>query len=237
MLSIVSAAVLAVVSTLATGAAGSALKWMIGDPPLKVHATETRLISPYGLGGELGAKYHAISESQGACHVDRPERNIGRCFVKDDVLVPCWFPSFLEGGRGEAACPSAPWGHDVRIVHYPQREEGWIDTGDRNADQTEGASDEDPSRKVAYPEGIEIQDPRDRSKFMRCSVIYGAGVWFTSLRANYMCHDSNDSRTDYETSVGYLFGKPEKRNGSPWLILFSMDGSELSKAPVKTVWY
>ncbi|SOD76265.1 hypothetical protein SAMN06272781_4091 [Streptomyces sp. 1222.2] len=101
----------------------------------------------------------------------------------------------------------------------------------------EGASDEDPLRKVTYPEGIEIQDPRDRSKFMRCSVIYGAGVWFTSLRANYLCHDSDDSRTDFATNVGYLFGKPEKRKGSPWLIFFSMDGSELSKAAIKTVWY
>lgn len=222
---VTSTALATIVTVFATGfstAIASRVGRVFADPPVpQVKSTDVRYV---GMFDEVG---HPVS----GFTVDPRTRDHGDCWedsiVSSDpgayrcidaanstyLLDPCWEVRREAGDY--VGCLDNPWSRKIIMVRLSSDIK--VGAGGRGAN--------------SEPWGLEVQDPRDLRKFLRCTYQGGVNLPIGGWATPWKC---TDSKGRY---VGWIVGELNKAQSGPWQVFFAANGSDqIVRASVKTAW-
>ncbi|WP_415938210.1 hypothetical protein [Streptomyces sp. 039-1] len=209
LISLTSAVVMTISTTLATGGVEGLIGWLTGEDGAKIIKTSLVYTRPFDFNGKVIPPFRAKVHDGASCTpMPSMDASIYRCFNSDGVWPHCWVD------YKTAFCLSAPWESEVGVMSLKEQPD--VDPEISRADE---------------PWAMEIEEPGSARKMLKCTAIYGGGYWVAGQRANWAC--VNDKGVDR----GYALGDPKRATSAPWQIYFVPDGkTETVQVQIKTVW-
>ncbi|WP_406435902.1 hypothetical protein OHB00_17855 [Streptomyces sp. NBC_00631] len=123
---------------------------------------------------------------------------------------PCWE---VRPARNIVGCIEDPWSRKIILVRL-------------SSDPSYGHM---PS--AVDPWGLEVQDPSDPWKFLRCTFRGGANTPIGGQATPWECKDKEGHH------AGWIIGKVDEKESGPWWVYLATDGSDaIVRAPVRTAW-
>lgn len=186
------------------------------SPPTEVH-----LVRLFEADGTLLSPYKENKRSSGECLSNFSEASSDpeatRCFAEHWVLDPCW----LDATEDKAGCLSSPWDPDVYVVTGPK------------VSRTEPPPESMSSERKGKPWAIEVRDPGNQHKILRCEAIVGAERLFVAgMRRNWECHAETSGDI-----IGYAVGDVQSFPDRPSKVFFAAPlASDVHEAEVAVIW-